>query len=266
MPFGVAGGPAIFQALMDNVFNSINHKFAMAFLDDVLVYSPTIEDRLVHVREALERIKDAGLTINPAKVQLCTQALTFLGHIVTPGECRPDPEKVSAVAEYPRPSNIKQLQAFLGLFGYYRNFLPQFSLTAEPFTNLLKRQQKWQWTSIEERSFATLRAMLAIGAVLRLPDLNAPFVIATDASSVGIAAVLLQHQDTFRPVSFISRGLSHSECNYTVQKWECLAVVWAVEKFRPFLEFTEFEVHCDRASLAWMFTTEQASPRVRRWV
>lgn len=267
MPFGVAGGPATFQALMDRVLEGINHKFAMAFLDDVLVYSPTIEQHLVHVREVLERIKNAGLTINPTKVQQCTQSLTFLGHVVSPGECRPDPEKVRAVAEYPRPSNMKQLQAFLGLAGYYRNFIPQFSLTAKPLTNLLKTQQKWQWTSIEEQSFATLRAMLATDAVLSLPDLNAPFVVETDASSVGIAAVLLQRRDNIlKPISFISRGLSDAEHNYTVQEWECLAVVWAVEKFRSYLEFTEFEVHCDHASLAWMFTTEQASPRVRRWV
>lgn len=267
MPFGVAGGPATFQALMDRVLDGINHQCAMAFLDDVLVYSPTLEDHLVHVREVLERIKQAGLTINPDKVQLCTQSLTFLGHVISPGECRPDPEKVRAVADYPQPSNVKQLQAFLGLTGYYRNFIPQFSFLAKPLTNLLKREQKWQWASNEQRSFTALRTALATGAVLRLPDLNAPFIVETDASSTGIAAVLLQQQeDILRPVSFISRGLSDAERNYTVQEWECLAVVWAVDKFRPYLEFTEFEIHCDHSSLAWMFSTEQASPRVRRWV
>lgn len=94
---------------MDRVLDGIHHQCAMAFLNDVLVYSPTLEDHLVHVREVLECIMQAGLTINPDKVQLCTQSLTFLGHAISPGKCRPDPEKVRAVADYPQPSNIKQL-------------------------------------------------------------------------------------------------------------------------------------------------------------
>lgn len=267
MPFGVAGGPATFQTLMDRVLQGINHHFAMAFLDDVLVYSETLENHVEHVREVLQRIEAAGLTINPDKMQVCCQSLKFLGHIISPGQCRPDEEKVRAVLDYPRPSTVKQLQAFLGLAGYYRSFIPHFSLTAHPLTNLLKKNEPWQWQECQEQAFTALKQALAQDAVTSLPDLNRPFVVETDASGIGIAAVLLQAgPEGLRPVSFISRVLTAAERHYTVQEWECLAVVWAVDKFRAYLEFTEFEIHCDHSSLAWMFNTDQASPRVKRWV
>lgn len=269
MPFGVAGGPATFQTLMDTVLEGVNHKFAMAFLDDVLVYSETFESHVLHVEEVLRRIKSAGLTINPAKVQVCRQSLNFLGHVISPGECRPDEKKVLAVLAYPQPQTIKQLQAFLGLAGYYRAFVPRFSIIARPLTNLLKKGQQWKWTHEQGEAFAALKGCLANDVVVSLPDLNRPFVVETDASQAGIAAVLLQtaeDSDELRPVSFISRVLTEAEQRYTVQEWECLAVVWAVDKFRPYLDFTHFEVHCDHSSLSWMFSTDQASPRVKRWV
>lgn len=267
MPFGVAGGPATFQTLMDRLLQGINHDFAMAFLDDVLVYSESLESHVEHVREVLQRIENAGLTINPDKMQVCRQSLKFLGHVISPGQCRPDEEKVRAVLDYPRPTTIKQLQAFLGLAGYYRSFIPHFSLTAHPLTVLLKKNEPWRWEESQERAFTALRHSLAQDAVMSLPDLNRPFVVETDASGIGIAAVLLQAgPDGLQPVSFISRVLTEAESHYTVQEWECLAVVWAVDKFRAYLEFTEFEIHCDHSSLSWMFCTDQASPRVKRWV
>lgn len=269
MPFGVAGGPATFQTLMDRVLEGINHKFAMAFLDDVLVYSETLEDHLEHVREVLKRISSAQLTINPEKVHVCCQSLKFLGHEISPGQCRPDKEKVQAVLDYPQPTTVKQLQAFLGLAGYYRGFIPQFSITARPLTELLKKKQRWRWEPPQEEAFRALKQSLAHDVVVNLPDLNRPFVVETDASGVGIAAVLLQAAENdaqLQPIFFISRVLTEAQQHYTVQEWECLAVVWAVDKFRPYLGFTEFEVHCDHSSLSWMFTTDQTSPRVKRWV
>lgn len=267
MPFGVAGGPATFQTLMDRLLHGINHSFAMAFLDDVLVYSEDLESHVEHVREVLQRIGNAGLTINPDKMQVCRQSLKFLGHVISPGQCRPDEEKVRAVLDYPRPSTIKQLQAFLGLAGYYRSFIPHFSLTAHPLTVLLKKSEPWRWDERQEEAFTALKQSLAHDAVMSLPDLNRPFVVETDASGIGIAAVLLQAgPDGLQPISFISRVLTEAEGHYTVQEWECLAVVWAVDKFRAYLEFTNFEIHCDHSSLSWMFSTDQASPRVKRWV
>lgn len=267
MPFGVAGGPATFQALMDKVLADIKHQFCMAFLDDVLIYSTSFEDHLSHIEEVLRRIAQAGLTINPNKTQMCKQSLKFLGHIISPGECRPDPDKVAAVKDFPTPQTVKELQAFLGLAGYYRTFIPRFSEVAKPLTSLLQRDAKWNWTERQQHAFGSLRCLLADNVVVALPDLNRPFVVETDASAVGVAAVLLQETGgQLRPVSFISRTLKEAEQHYTVQEWECLAVVWAVDKFRPYLEHTLFEIHTDHASLKWMFTTEQTSSRVRRWV
>lgn len=267
MPFGVAGGPATFQALMDKVLEGIKHHYCMAFLDDVLVYSNTFAEHLEHISEVLRRIEAANLTINPAKVSLCKQSLKFLGHVISPGNCRPDPDKVQAVSDFPEPKTVKELQRFLGLVGYYRNFIPHFSDKARPLTTLLKKGTRWSWGHSQVQSFQELRETLASDVVVALPDLNRPFIIETDASGTGIAAVLLQEVNgQLRPVSFISRTLTTAERNYTVQEWECLAVVWAVDKFRPYIEFSSFEVHCDHASLAWMFSTEQTSCRVRRWV
>lgn len=267
MPFGVAGGPATFQALMDKVLEGIKHTYCMAFLDDVLIYSESFDEHIEHMREVLNRISNAGLTINPTKVQLCKHSLKFLGHIIAPGECRPDPEKIKAVTAFPEPTSVKQLQAFLGLVGYYRTFIPRFSDAAKPLTLLLRKDVRWSWKLPQQAAFDCLKAQLTANAVVALPDLNKPFVIETDASGVGIGAVLLQETEgQLRPVSFISRTLTPAEQNYTVQEWECLAVVWALDRFRPYIEFTHFEIHCDHASLSWMFSTEQTSSRVRRWV
>lgn len=267
MPFGLAGSPARFQQLMDKVLGKLKYVCVMPFLDDIVIFSESAEEHLLHINMVLHCLAAAGLTINPLKVQFFQRKFLFLGHILMPGECRPDPAKVVALRQFPKPTKVKELQSFLGLVGYYRAFIPGFAHKAAPLTDLLHKQSPWTWGSIEEEAFNCLINSLVAETSRKLPDLNKPFVLETDASGVGIAAILLQESEgILRPIEFISRKLNPHEKNYTVQEWECLAVVWAVERFRPYLEFTAFEIHCDHASLVWMFKTEQTSSRVKRWV
>lgn len=249
MPFGVAGQPGTFQTLTDKVLLGIKDNFRMAFLDDILVCSRTFEEYLVHIREVLRRISVAGLAINRKKVPTGRHTLQFLGHVVSPGEFTPDPAKTSAIKQYPAPTNVKKLQAFLGLMDLYLDFSPSFSDVAKSLTQLLRHDSRWRWGNDQEHAFMALKAHLN-NAVLALPDPNRPFIVETDGSGVVIGAVLLQEFDgVLRPIFFITRTLTDAKRRYTVKGWECLGVVWALEKFRSYLEYTKFEVHCDHSSL-----------------
>lgn len=269
MPFGVSGGPATFQKTMDKVFSTYLHDFCLTFLDDIIIYSKSLDDHIDHLRQVFSCLQKAGFTANPKKLQLFKRKLQFLGHVISPGQCRPDPSKVSVVKDFSVPTSIKELQSFLGLAGYYRSFIKGFASMASPLTKLLQKNTPWRWEQQEEQSFISLKEALANQAVMSLPDLNRPFTIETDASGTGLGAVLLQENvDTglLQPIAFISRALRQHEKQYTVQEWECLSVVWAVDKFRPYIEMASFTVLCDHASLSWMFSTEVTSNRVKRWV
>ncbi len=132
MPFGLRSAPATFQRLMDDILGEAYWKWAMAYLDDIIIYSDTIEDHVKHVRDVLDSRAKAELTVHPEKIQLCVNEFHFLGHVLSPGLLGPDPEKVKAVVESPTPRNVKQVQQFLGLTGYYRHLTPSFSSVAKP--------------------------------------------------------------------------------------------------------------------------------------
>lgn len=163
----------------------------MAFLDDVLVYSDTLDEHVKHIQCVLQHIRRADLNINSDKIKLCRNSLEFLAHIISPGECGPDQDKVLAVLHYPSPTTVKQLQAFLGLAGCYQSFIPQFSLIAHLLTSPLKKDAPCQWTNHQEDAFGKLKDLLAHNAVVNLPDLNQPFVVKMDASGIEIVAVYL---------------------------------------------------------------------------
>ncbi len=139
MPFGLRNAPATFQRLMDNVLEEANWKWAMAYLDDIVIFSTTIEEHIDHVRDVLQRITQAGLTLHPTKHQICTTTFHFLGHVISPGGCNPDPKKIESVKEFPRPQNITDIQRFMGLAGCYRAFIPRFFEVGKPLFGLLKK-------------------------------------------------------------------------------------------------------------------------------
>ncbi|XP_077548537.1 uncharacterized protein LOC144161810 [Haemaphysalis longicornis] len=214
----------------------------------------------------LERMQNAGLTVNPRKVQLAASRIELLGFVVDQGSVRPNEEKLKAILQLPKPENVKSLQRFLGMVGFYRHFIPNCADLARPLHQLLRKGAKWSWTASEEQAFQALSTAIADTTSLRLPDLNRPFVVQTDASEYGIGAVLLQeHSGELYPLAFASRTLSAAEQNYSVTEKECLAIVFALKKFNMYLDGADFTIQTDHQALSWLSRLQNPAGRLARW-
>lgn len=203
MPYGVTGGPATFQTIMNVILASLLRKCVVVFVDDILIYSKTWEDHLLHVKEVLTILLQHQFHIKLSKCAFAKQQLTYLGHTVSPAGVSTDPSKITIIKDWPQPQNIKDLRSFLGMVGYYRKFVPHFGLLSKPLTELLKKGQLFLWTSATESSFQALKKALISAPVLAMPNFDIPFVIETDASAKGIGAVLQQGH----PTAYVSKAL-----------------------------------------------------------
>ncbi|CAB0036822.1 unnamed protein product [Trichogramma brassicae] len=214
----------------------------------------------------LKRIADANLTINREKSFFCQASVKFLGVIVDREGIRPDPDKTAPMANFPAPKTLKQLHRFLGMASWYRKFLENFATIAEPLTRLTRKGEKFTWAEDQQNSFEKIRGMLAIAPVLNHPSFEHEFVIQTDASDTGLGAVLTQTIDnTERVLYFASRTMNATDRNYSVTEQECLAVLWAIQKFRPYVEGYHFKVISDHSSLKWLYNLKNPTGRLARW-
>lgn len=211
-------------------------------------------------------MQDAGITVNPRKVQLVSNRINLLGFIVEQGTIRPDEQKLQAILHFPPPTGVKSLQRFLGMAGFYRHFIPHCADLARPLHQLLRKGAHWSWTNMEQAAFQALSEAIADTARLRLPDLNLPFTVQTDASDYGLGAVLLQeYQGMLYPLAFASHTLSGAERNYTVTEKECLAIVFALKKFDMYLDGAAFTIQTDHQALSWLSKLQNPSGRLARW-
>lgn len=264
---GLCNAPATFQRLMYKVLGNLMWTHSMAYLDDIVIFSKTFEEHIVHLEQVFEKLREAGLKVKPKKCSIAHRRLQYLGHIVDADGVRPDPANVEALTNYPQPKNVKQIQQFLGICGYYRRFINDFASLAKPLTALIHKNAKWEWSSQCTDSFIKLRSYLLQYPLLRHPDFSKPFMIYTDASAFGIGAILKQLDDKGKEVvvSYASRTLSRPEQNYSATERECLAIIFAVKKFRPYLYGTKFTVVTDHCSLCWLMKISQPNGRLTRW-
>lgn len=206
LPFGLCSAPATFQRLMDTVLSGLKWKTCLVYLDDVIVFSPTFDEHLKRLEVVLRAIRSAGLTLKPEKCHFCFEELLFLGHVVSRTGVRPDPEKLAAVAQFPVPSDKKAVRRFLGLCAYYRRFIADFARIASPLTRLTRDDATFEWNHEQQAAFNDLRQRLQTPPVLAHFDEQAPTMLHTDASNVGLGAVLVQWQEDMERVIAYQAG------------------------------------------------------------
>lgn len=267
VPFGLTTAAQAMQKLMDRLFHDDS---IFIYLDDIIVVSESFNEHIKALDNVFNKLKSAKLTINIGKCCFCRPSLKYLGFVVDKKGLRTNPEKVECVANYQLPKKVKELRRFLGMASWYRRFVPNFAEIASPLHDLTKHKTRTlKWNEKAKQSFEKLKSELIKAPVLAIPDFSKKFIIQCDASNHAIAAVLVQKDDetdSDRPIAYISRKLRGAELNYSTTEKECLAVVFAIEKFRAYIEGFEFEVLTDHSALLWLFKQQNLTGRLARWV
>ena len=236
MPFGLKNAPATFQRLMDNVLMGLQGNICFVYLDDIVIYAESLEEHKQKLIQLFARLREAGLSLQPDKCEFLKKELIYLGHIISDKGVKPNPEKIKAVQQYPVLRNHKEIKQFLGLVGYYRRFIKNFSSLTQPFTSLLKKNTPFKWEMRQQINFEKIKQVLSSEPILRYPNFNKEFILTTDASDEGIGAVLSQGKvGNDLPIAYASRTLNKAERNYDTTEKELLAIVWATKHFRPYL-------------------------------
>ena len=266
MPFGLVNSGATFCRMMRKLLYGLTN--TDNFVDDIIVHTETWRAHMECLQALFKRLQEAKLTARPTKCVIAVRSVSFLGHIIGDGMIQRQPEKVKSILNCQRPTAKKQVRSFLGLIGYYRNFIANFSTVSAPLSDLTKRGQpnKVRWEEEQENAFVTLLQKLGKSPILCLPNFEKDFLLRTDASESGIGAVLLQEQGEYKlPIAYASKKLLDREKRYSVVEKECYAIVWGVQKFKCYLYGKEFVLETNHRPLVYLNTAKVANARLMRW-
>lgn len=266
LPFGMINSGASFCRMMRKLLSGM--KDIDNFVDDIIIFSESWRSHILVLKELFSRLRKANLTARPSKCMVGHFRLEFLGHVVGEGKIQPKPSKVECIQNSPTPKTKTQVRSFLGLVGYFRRFVPNFSTIAAPLTDLTKKGEpnKVRWGDPQEKSFRTLVNILTSPVVLRLPKFEDMFILRTDASNYGLGAVLLQEVDGVKfPIAYASKKLLDREVRYSTIEKECLGLVWGISKFHVFLYGREFILETDHQPLVYINRAKVANARIMRW-
>ena len=267
MPFGLANSPACFMRLMTRVLQGLMWETCLVYLDDIIVFSSTFAEHLKRLREVFERVRSANLSIKSRKCNFLCEEIQFLGHIITKDGILPLPSKVEAIKNFPRPTNVKDVQSFLGLVGYYRKFIKNFASIAGPLHDLTHADVDFNWTEKCENAFTELRDALTKPPVLAYPEYDEPYILETDASDQSAGFILSQRQDgKIRPIAYSGKRLNDAQRNYSTTEKEALAVVLGFQQFDSFLRGNKVQVVTDHIALKWLLSNKNPKGRLARWV
>lgn len=268
MPFGLKNAPATFQRVMDSVLKELQNKICLVYMDDIIVFSVSLEEHMQNLSRVFNALGSANLKIQLDKSEFLRKEVEFLGHVVTEKGIKPNPNKIKTVLEYPIPKNRKEIKQFVGLLGYYRKFIRDFARLIRPITIKLKKTA----TNIDindenyRKCFEACRQMLTRDPILAYPDFSIPFLLITDASNFAVGAVLSQIQDgKEHPICYASRTLNDHEKNYSTIEKELLAIVWATKYFRPYLYGRKFKIQTDHRPLNWLMSLKEPNSKLVRW-
>ena len=230
-PMGASNSGAIFQRIMEVALGELRFKCAMVYIDDIIIFSKTFEDHVLHIKEVIEKLEKAGLYLKLNKCEFCMEEIEILKHFVSADGIKPSPKKTEAIDEYPTPDSPEAVSRFLGMAGYYRKFIENFAKrTVHIRKAKLMDKHAFSWTKAANDEFSDIKKCLTSGHIMALPDMKLPFILATDASCKnGIGAILSQIQEgRERVIAYASRTLNEYERNYAPTKAEALALVWSI--------------------------------------
>ena len=280
LPFGLCTSPAIYQRIMEQSLGDLNHSICLIYLDDLIVFSKTIDEHFDRLGKVFEKVREAGMKFVPEKCSFLQTSVKYVGHVVSEKGIETDPAKISKIADWPVPGNIDQLRSFLGFTGYYRRFIKDYAKLAKPLYDLLvgqpnKKKSKshlqppvWNWTTLQDNAFKVLKEKLCQPPILGYPDFSLPFELHTDASINGISAILYQTQNGQKKViSYASKGLTKSQSKYSAYKLEFLALKWAVtEKYHDYLYGNSCTIYTDNNPLTYVLSSAKLDATGHRWL
>ena len=272
MPFGLRSASQTFQRLLDSLLQAMRD-FAAGYIDDIIIYSDSLEEHLDHIMQVLATLRRHGLIVNAQKSQIAQSEVNYLGHLIRKNSVAPLPNKVKAIKKIKSPTNVQQLQRIFGMINYYRRFVPKLAQLAAPLHRHLKGTRKGNnkkqilWTTEDERLLRNIINNLAEATQLTIPDTTQPFILTTDASDKAIGAVLEQEFNGVRkPIAFFSRVLQEAERRYDTFGRELLAIYDAITHFKRLLQHQHFTIYTDHKPiiplLSKMSITEKHPRRI----
>lgn len=262
MPFGLTNAPASFQGLMNDVFKEHLRKFVLVFFDDILIYSKSMKEHEQHLKTVFEILKSHRLFVKKSKCEFGSEKVEYLGHVISAEGVAADYSKIQAMVEWPKPTNIKALRAFLGLTGYYRRFVRNYGVISRPLTQLLKKGA-YSWDEEANIAFEALKRAMTNTPVLALPDFSKPFIIETDACKNGVGAVMMQEG---KPIAFMSKALSAKHLGMSTYEKELMAVIIAVQKWRSYLLGHQFIIKTDHEALKYIMEQRLTTGLQQKWL
>lgn len=267
LPFGFCNAPATFQRLVNLVLGKFQWQKCLCYLDDIIVFGNTFDLALKNLQAVFNSLRKANLKLKPRKCVLFQNHVKFLGHVVSDQGISCDEDKIQTVLDWPIPSNVSEVRGFLGLAGYYRRFIPNFSTVSFAMTRLTQKNRSFVWDESCQKSFEKLKQLLVSSPILAYPTLEGQFILDTDASLFGIGAVLSQvHNGKERVIAYASGTLNRSQRRYCTTRRELLSVITFVQHFRHFLWGRKFLIRTDHASLVWLKNFKNPEGIVARWI
>jgi len=269
MPFGLTNAPSTFQHFMNDIFSDMTDICVIIYLDDILIFSNSLAEHRVHVRNILQRLREHNLHAKPEKCSFHTDSVEYLGFIISPSGISMDPSKGRVICDWPVPRNLKELQSFLGFANFYRHFIHQYSSIVSHLTRLTHKDTPFIWSSDAHSSFTLLKDTFSDAPILIHFNPTFPTILETDSSDYAISGILSQPQPdgSLRPVAFHSRTMQPAERNYDIYDKELLAVVDCFRSWRSYLEGAAQTtvVLSDHRTLEYFATSKQLSRCQAHW-
>ena len=267
LSFGLSGGPATFQLLMDTVLAGME-AYAVSFIDDVCIFSDTFDEHLTHLERVFTALRRAHLTAQPTKVQLGMSELKFLGHIVGGGRKSVDAEKINVLDNIKIPRSKKEVRSFLGFIGFYKSFIKSFSEIAAPLTDLLRKSSNElvPWTEAANKAFQELKGALQKAPILVAPDFNKRMYVLVDSSLIAVGGVLCHKEhDQLHPILFIGRKFSPAETRLSATERELLGILSVLNRLKYYLLGRNFTLLTDVRGLIYLKEAASKSAKLTRW-